>query len=235
MNSRRARRPSRFSVGFDFGAVEFCPDGMDGITSLAGAQKRIAFEPPQISPEKLEKFRKFVARRVREMYLPLDPSTDFGLEEWLSLTNYPEWRKNELRAADLLSEEELGKKLYIYKSFIKDETYPEPKHARTINSPHDKLKCILGPYMKKIEKIVFADEWFIKKVPVKDRPQYIRKRLMVQGAKILATDFSSFEASFRAAIMEASELELYQWMLSRVATCDRIMKILRRADRKSVV
>ncbi len=226
---RRVRSPVRFSIGLDFGAVEFVPDGMDGITALAGAQKRIAFEPPQINQETLEEFRAFVKKRVRELYLPLDPTTDFGLEEWLALTNYPEWRKNELRVADELSEEELGNKLFEYSSFIKDESYPEPKHARTINSPHDKLKCILGPYMKKVEKIVFQDEWFIKKIPVKDRPLYIRDRLMVQGAKILATDFSSFEASFRKAIMEACELELYQWMLSHVATCDRIMKILRRA------
>lgn len=227
--SRRARRPCRFSIGLDFGAVEFAPDTMDGLTALAGAQKRIAFEPPQIQKDKLERFREFVKKRVRELYLPLSPDTDFGLEAWLELTNYPEWRKDELRKADEISEEELGKKLYEYQSFIKDETYPEPKHARTINSPHDKLKCVLGPYMKRIEKVVFADDWFIKKIPVKDRPDFIRQRLMFDGAKILATDFSSFESSFRAAIMEACELELYTWMLSKVATFDRIMKTLRAA------
>lgn len=226
---RRARKPCRFSIGLDFGAVEFAPDTMDGITALAGAQKRIAFEPPQIQKEKLGRFKEFVKKRVRELYLPLDPNTDFGLEAWLALTNYPEWRKDELREADSISEEELGAKLYEYQSFIKDETYPEPKHARTINSPHDKLKCILGPYMKRVEKIVFNDPWFIKRIPVKDRPNYIRERLMFDGAKILATDFSSFESSFRKQIMEACELELYTWMLSKVATFDRIMKTLRAA------
>lgn len=228
-NSRRYRRLCRFSMGFDFRAIEFCPDGKDGVTAAAGAQKRICFEPPKINRARLRRFKEFVARRVRELYLPLDPNQLYSLEWWLALTNYPEWRKNELREADKIDARSLGEKLFTYMSFIKDETYPEPKQARTINSPHDKLKCMLGPYMKAIEKIVFADPWFIKKVPVSERPAYIRDRLMVEGAKILATDFSSFESSFRAEIMEACELALYAWMLSALPEGDDIMTLLRSA------
>jgi hypothetical protein len=98
------------------------------------------------------------------------------------------------------------------KSFLKDEHYPEYKHARAINSRTDEFKCYVGPIFKLMEEEVYKHTSFIKHVPVEHRPKYIRDLLETPGGCYLATDFTAFEALFVPEIMKAVEFVLYEYL-----------------------
>jgi len=74
---------------------------------------------------------------------------------------------------------------------------------------------------------VFKLPWFIKKIPVNERPKYIYDRLYRCGAKYYATDYSSFEALFTNDIMSAVEFQLYEYMTQNLPNSDSFMKDVR--------
>jgi hypothetical protein len=102
---------------------------------------------------------------------------------------------------------------------LKLEPYDLIKYARTINSRTDRFKVWAGPLAKAIEERVFALPYFIKHVPVVDRPTVINA-LKKAGLIYAEWDFSSFEKHFRKKIMEAIEFELYRFMLPAVSDDD---------------
>lgn len=102
------------------------------------------------------------------------------------------------------------------KCFIKDEAYAEYKYPRGIYSRIDYYKCLVGPWFSLIEKRVFATKWFIKKIPVSDRPQYILDNLYEEGITYAATDYSSYEAHFDAELMEICEFQLYKYLTKNI-------------------
>jgi hypothetical protein len=79
------------------------------------------------------------------------------------------------------------------------------------------MKVLVGPAFKAIEQKLFSLPWFIKKIPRSGWPQYIMERCSRPGVKCIATDYTSFEASFIPVVMEAIEMELYDFMLQNVA------------------
>ncbi len=97
-------------------------------------------------------------------------------------------------------------------SFPKDECYSEYKYTRLINARHDWFKCKSGPIFKLIEQQLFALPWFIKKIPVAERPQFIKE--VLEGCSFaIATDYTSFEALFTREMMEDCEMQLYRYMI----------------------
>jgi len=188
-------------------------DTSDPATSEAGVRKRVFFKPPQSDPKLLKGLRKFVRKYVRKTYVRLAPDTDLSTDTWLANTDYPEWRKEELRAIREEALDSVLKKQTRNKSFIKDECYGEFKHSRTINGREDPSKIFIGPVIKQIESVVYQDPAFIKHVPVKDRPEYISK-LYAPGDRIFVSDYSSFESLFVKELMMACEQELLKWMVS---------------------
>jgi len=75
------------------------------------------------------------------------------------------------------------------------------------------MKVILGPVFKAIEERVFSLDWFIKKVPVHLRPDYVMRRMYREGAKYYSTDYTAFESLFTKEVMENCEFVLYDYML----------------------
>jgi hypothetical protein len=98
---------------------------------------------------------------------------------------------------------------------MKDEFYTEFKYPRGINSRSDLFKCHVGPVFQAISDVLFQRPEFIKKIPVADRPSYIMNYLKPDGKRILATDFTSFEAQFTEEIMKC-EISLYKHMTSHL-------------------
>lgn len=149
------------------------------------------------------------------------PSTDTSVSSWLEHAPYTIKRKAALLAAfnntRSVSKKEYLKKLTRVTSFIKDEHYPEYKHARSINSRSDEFKTLVGPIFHQIEKEVFKDPHFIKYVPVKDRAQYILDNVHQDGAHFIATDYSTFEAHFIPYVMKMIEFQLYRYMTQLLA------------------
>jgi hypothetical protein len=171
----------------------------------------------------------FVARLIKDefnFHLDFDEELDF--EEWLASTNYPEWRKNELRKA----KEEItfieDPKNFMVKVFMKDESYPEFKHSRGIYARADAAKVIFGPLIKKFENLVYKHPAFIKHVPVKDRPDYIKSRLFRSGANYVAADWTSFEGHLRPDIYDAIERQFYEHFIGACGFQKYILDIFSR-------
>lgn len=179
----------------------------------AGILKRFARKPPPAMRNELRKFKSFVKMVVEELFVPLSPEHDLSFETWLELTQYPLWRKKELREVhEDLCQRYPRKGDGMIKSFMKDETYPSYKHARGINARVDAAKCLMGRFFKAIEDVVYKHMSFIKHVPVSDRAGYIYDMLYAEGATYLATDFETFEALFVEELMRSCEFVLYDHM-----------------------
>jgi len=207
------------------------PDPSDPPTLEAGVRKRFAFNPPKAKPQILEDLRRFVQDFCRKHLIPLSPELDTGFETWLEKTPYPEWRKADLRRkhAELLALPNGREKYLKVKSFMKDECYTEYKHARGINSRTDEFKTMVGPIFKLIEEAVFKLDWFIKKVPVKDRPAYIMERLFCVSGRYFETDYTAFESLFVAELMDCCEMELYKYMVSELPGGDEFISLITKA------
>jgi hypothetical protein len=191
------------------------PDPVDPNTMVAGVRKRFAFSPPSPDPLLLTKLKAFCLRWCKRNLVPIAPDRDMSVEAWLESTRYPSSRKKELldkwnRVGHITQD---NHKFYKCKSFMKDETYVEYKHARGINSRSDEFKCFSGPYFKAIEEELYKHPAFIKHVPVADRPRYIKDMLESVGGVYLATDYTAFEALFTRELMLHCEFVMYEYML----------------------
>lgn len=206
-------------------ALPHC-DPQDPNTMVAGVIKRFASKPPKANRAMRRRLNLFVRKWIRKNLNPLDPFTDLSVPTWLDHTSYTLSRKEELRKKweEFTHMDDPSKKYKLCKSFMKDETYPDWKHARGINSRSDEFKCFVGPVFKAIEEQVYKLHYFIKHVPVAERPRVIHERLSVFGATYVATDYTSFEALFDQELMELVEFELYDYMTSQVPEHREFMK-----------
>lgn len=79
-----------------------------------------------------------------------------------------------------------------------------------------------APILTHIEDELNKLNCFVKKIPVDERPQYLLDHIHQDGAWILGTDFTSYEASLIKALMEVSELQLYEYMTQLLDNSDWI-------------
>jgi len=187
-------------------------DPTDVDTVIAGVKKRFACKPPTAEAALLERMKTFTLLWCIQHLVPLPSDCDLDLNTWLESTGYSRARKDELIRKWANCGGVLQDRDYIVKSFVKDESYPEFKHARWINARSDEFKCAVGPTFKAIEQSVFKSDWFIKKIPVKDRASYIHKRVYRTGARYVCTDYTAFESHFTAELFEACEFVMYKYM-----------------------
>jgi len=196
------------------------PDLDDTATLLAGVIKRAASCHPPAEKTIEEEFDEFVTDWIETNLRPIAPTADTSVDQWLKNTHYPEWRKEELREKYRKHQEsgrsEFHPRYKRAKCFVKDETYPEFKHARGIYSRSDEYKCFVGPIFKLIEEIVYENPAFIKHVPVKDRPQYIIDLFEGIAGTVKTTDFTAFESQFRERLMKMAEIKLYKYMVQHL-------------------
>jgi len=202
-------------------------DPGDSKTMVDGVKKRMITKMPKMSEYHRIKFRKFVLDWLHKKLKPLSPDSDVSVEHWLESTTYPLYRRLELLRKNHQIVKVICKYLRV-KSFMKDETYITYKHARGINSRTDEFKTLVGPIFKLIEKELFSLPYFIKKVPVTERPQFIIDMIHRDGHKYMATDFTSFEAHFDE-LMEDCEFQLYEYMTQNLATGTAFMNLIREA------
>lgn len=193
------------------------PDIGDSLSLMAGAQKRFLTPDLPVEPGIFRRLKAFTLKELPSICTPLAYDEYLLLVEWLEKSEYPLWRKEELRkVADelpdpdsfvgVLAEREIGE-------FTKAEPYTEYKHHRPINAAKDPEKVSLGPVFKSIEKKMFQHHEYIKKVPLPERPRYIEDYLSRVGLYPFAGDASSWEARQRRPLMFALEMAFYEYML----------------------
>jgi hypothetical protein len=215
----RPRSPVLASVGChwqvgDVPVVRPQPDFGHSLTAEQGARKRFVSANLAPDAEFLRGLGHFVKRFLETKMKPLPHWTDVSYLTWRRQINHPEWRKKQFdEAYERFLQEGLLAKDAKVKSFVKREQYPEYKYARDINSRSDKFKVYSGPIFRAIEKSLFSMDYFIKKIPVADRPAYILELLGSGQGKFVATDYTSFEALFTEEIMRTVEMQLYEYMV----------------------
>lgn len=136
-------------------------------------------------------------------------------EEWLEGTTYDENRKNQLRVVreKLRGGRPTKKQCSRVDSFVKNESYDAFKHARMINSRCDAFKVYSGPMFKAIENEVYKNSWFIKHVPVPERPDRVAA-MKKAGLRYWSTDFTAFESHFTPLFLRICECEVYKHCLA---------------------
>ena len=198
-----------------FPAVCYRPNGVDTQQKVFGSAKRVGAVLPPSDPD--------LRREVADFALSILPSLSDPLEEedvksFIELlensTIKPQRRKKYISAY-----EEFNRGFHNARrrasAFVKAEFYEEDaKCPRNIAGIDIKFTVKYYALIRSMEKKLFANPYFIKKVPVAEQPLKIRDELG-PGPYFVATDFSSFECSFRPEVMEALECVLYRYMCSR--------------------
>lgn len=209
------------------------PDTQDPFTLKAGVEKRMGQILPIPERGFYSQLESTVVKWISDRNIsPMSPEIDRSFTSWLERTNYDTKRKAELTKinddiVDMLERDRKGAlKFFKVKLFAKDETYVTWKHARGIYAREDVAKVYFGPYIKLIEDVIYSQPEFIKHVPVRDRAKYIMDMLYVEGGNYIATDYSSFEATFVAELMKSCEFVLYRHMLSALPEFEEIFGIL---------
>lgn len=205
------------------GATPPRPDPSHTPSIVGGITKRFGYQPPKLNRQIARRFRRFTQTWLKHNFIPLT-SADIPLfEEWLASTPYSSARKEELaRTWDkFVRDGSPTKKFREVKSFIKDETYPEFKYPRIINSRIDAAKCYFGPVVQAVSDRLFSLPEFIKTVPVPDRPAVIRNSLLDAGDSedYVFTDYTAYEAHFVPELMQITQFELFKHALS---TCPEL-------------
>jgi hypothetical protein len=224
--SKPERRPPMLaSLGVHcFGVLFPHPDVCDHNTKVAGAEKRACAAVPAPEPLMLAEWMEFVEDHCKTNFVPLSPGDDVSFWTWIENVNQPLSRKVEYTKAfeevsflvrnglnDMKEIARVVGELRLAKlgGFGKREMYAAFKYMRCINARNDKYKTLSGPIFKAIERVVFSQPDFIKKIPVKDRPRYIIERLYQNGGLYGMTDFSRFEAAFIKEVQLACEFVLF--------------------------
>lgn len=224
-NISRARRKMfrRLEWGAVRGYAPWHVDTHDAETVKAGLQHRLCRTTPVPCYNVLREFKEFVSKYVAK--LPKVRVLEF--EEWLEGTTYNDERKRQLRQAhdDLRGGVPTQRQCQHIDTFIKSESYTEPKMARLINSRSDAFKVFSGPAFKAVESVVYDIPEFIKHVPVAERPARVLA-LKQAGRHYYQTDFTAFESHFTPEVMEVCEFELYKHCLADWAHLPVLLRTL---------
>lgn len=208
------------------GFVPICMDTNDGRVVQSAYAKRLLRpldKPLGVNLARLDAFvRRFLATHVKKNL------TILSFDEWLAGTSYNEARKLQLRDAFdknvLTGGKPTIRKAHKVESHVKEESYVEYKHARTINSRPDVFKAWFGPICKTIEHEVYGLKYFVKEKTLEQRVEQVRA-LKGKLPYCFSTDFTAFESHFTPAIMQVLEFNLYRHCLAK-ADYDYLIKVI---------
>jgi len=217
------------------------PDLTHSLGIQASINARVGKAHCPVSVSRTEGIRSFVRQWLRSNLEPCSIDEDLSFETWLSKTNYNEQRQRQLREAHLLMLQDGldpdHRKVTRVNCFIKDESYASYKHCRSILARSDYFKTYVGPWFKIIERELFSKDFFIKKIPVADRPKYMEDYFGdVTGSevddhsdreRIINTDYTSFEGSFLPEFMKAVEMQLYEYMVGHLPGGLEFIRVIR--------
>jgi hypothetical protein len=225
------RKPILCSVGchLDGAALPHC-DVTCSVSLFVGCQARFSHQCPVIDETLWPQFEAFVKSTLETEFVPLSPAFEFNPEEWIKRRPYTDSEKKEKLAEWYKAQECFSnEKLYDFKMFMKEESYPAFKHGRAINGPSDAAKVYFGTLLEPMESDLFSRPSFIKKIAVCDRPAYIKRMFNVEGGHFVTTDYSYFEASFTKRHKEAVEIAWIEHMYKNHPRKEEFVRNFRRS------
>ncbi len=218
--------PVRVSLPFYVDGVALPTPALDDdLTALWGALHRYGRATPVVDELIFKEFDDFTALMFPLLFIPLPADSDCSVGTWLDGTSYTVKRKEELLIKYERNPVFNPLKTKI-KSFIKDESYPEFKHARKISSRDDIYKVHFGPYVKLMEKEVYKLPYFVKHVPVNERAEYIMDFLDASGTLLAESDYTSFEALLVPRIQQIVEIRAYKYLLGNLLSAKDLKAML---------
>jgi len=183
-----------------------------------GMYKRVIHAMKKPNKKVINRFYKFVAQQISQLQ-PLPPieRNKETLEQWLSIYDRPQSRKDQIRRAfDNRADGHLFRKDYRCKMFIKREFYGDYKYARMINPRSDEFVAQVAPYIHKIDEYIYKESpfgrYFIKGKTPEQIVEALKERFAGQAC-ILETDYSSFEGSFSQDYQKHVEWRVFKRML----------------------
>jgi hypothetical protein len=187
-------------------------------------------------------FREYMQYLLKRLFpVPLPADYDFSPKSWTLKTHYPLWRCAQLLLlvpdVPQILTSAFFRKYGACKAFIKLENYTngtifefgDYKPPRVISSRTDYVKVGVGPAIKAIEEMVYRLPYFIKHVPIPDRPRYITEHVQSTGCRYMASDYTSFECGFTPAFMRACEFAMYKHLLQN---CPAQLQSMRAFERQ---
>lgn len=218
---RRSRNFRRLNFGAIPGYGPISVDRRDPETLRRALAKRVGRDLPKPDPARIKLFREFVRQWVRKHVPVVDVPT---FDEWLEAAPYTLARKAELRRAyeQLRGLPPTPRQCSHVDSFAKLESYPEFKEARWINSRSDAFKVYSGPAFHAIESVLYKLPYFIKHVPVPERPALVRALKRV-GLRYYENDYTAFESHFTPEFLRMCECVLYEHALQRDPELARVI------------
>lgn len=203
------------------------PQGNGLLNQECGLAYRLGRKMPKPSRRVLWQLRGYMPYFCQRLFPNIVPADyDFSAENWLSKTHYPEWRKMQilklLPDIPSLLTRAFFRKFGHCKAFIKLENYSNGTHfewgtykpPRIISSRTDYVKLAVGPLIKAIELLAYDCPFFVKHVPVHERPMYIENHLRCVGMRYMASDYTSFECGFTPEFMHVVEFGFFRYMLA---------------------
>lgn len=186
------------------------PDDVN--SNLNAVYRRMARPLLPVDRKLAEELKTFTRKFLVDNFKPFESGINHDdiIISWIWRTNYPLWRKIQLYNIYMKTRGPWLDKFKRVKRFIKRETYSTYKYPRNINARCDEAKVRLGPYVKMIEEVMYKLEWFIKHIPVPLRPVNLMK-ICFEGAYYYETDYESFECLLVKELMEATEMQLYEF------------------------
>lgn len=148
-------------------------------------------------------FRRYAAAVIDEFFPTMtEDEADLSYSSFLKNSNRSREYIEKLHAA--VKEEAVIDELFAF-AFIKEEAYAEDKFARVICALSDNIKVLFGPIFRAIDKTLFSrgvqSKFFVKNVPVKERPGFIEQELGT--GPVVVGDFSSFECCHAGVFSQA--------------------------------
>jgi hypothetical protein len=228
--NQEQRRPMMVSIG---GHTEGCQPIWDldhRDTNLAGAINRILQKKKRPTKKILRAIQGKCgswSKQFRQLPGDVDYCSDEQFEIWLQETKYPQWRCDQLRQIrrEQPLEPKTSKNENFVGSFGKNEQKSKYTFMRTINARGDYWKAWFGPWIHAIEKCVFENDTFVKRVPVEKRFAVLAESLDTPGQSVDYTDHNAYESVFTPPFVQAATLPLYSWITARCMNSDVFMRV----------
>jgi len=218
----------RFSIGYDIKYVACpVPDLKDSYSSFLGCCKRQIAQGPIPNPTTFLEFSFHVLiliytflydkqlpsdwepdheaylenKRLTHAWTGLKVKRFFALLTELRSRLGPDWVRL------TLEDDECS----VLSIFTKDESHVDFKAPRNIAPRGDKVTLAFGPFAAELDHALFSLPYFIKKIPVNERPSYMMK--MFEGEDTFAgTDYTSFESQITPLLMRVCEQQFYKFI-----------------------
>lgn len=185
-----------------------------GKSAVVGCIKRCASAMPTANHGELVSFALFSGKVIRSV-TKLERTHPVSVSHWLEGTSYSAALKARMTEEYLSAPHPCDNERFNdVGQFVKNERFPEFKAPRLINAKKNPYKYHFGPIIAEVEKIIYERPEFIKKIPVRLRPQYIMEKVAGPGRRYFTSDFTSFEANFSAFIMRNCENALIRHVFS---------------------